>query len=58
MPGIMVALSFDEGESWELVFEVPVWDTHERERLGVDRNPGDKSMHSENPIWFALATAR
>lgn len=44
-PGITVALSFDEGKSWDLENQMMVWDAVGQEYLGVVRKPSYPASH-------------
>ena len=44
-PGVMVALSEDEGASWDLDTQVTVWDAVGQEFLGVDNKPSYPASH-------------
>lgn len=44
-PGIYVALSEDEGRSWDLQSQIQVWDAYGRESLGVPRTASYPSSH-------------
>lgn len=44
-PGIVVALSEDEGKTWDLDHQVVVWDAVGQEFLGVDHKPSYPASH-------------
>ena len=44
-PGVMVALSDDEGRSWDLDHQVTVWDAVGQEFLGVSHKPSYPASH-------------
>ena len=48
-PGIMVILSEDEGETWDLENQVMVWDAVGQEYLGTDRLPNYENIAFGKP---------
>ena len=56
-PGVLVALSEDEGKTWDLERQVMVWDAVGQEFLGVSRKPNYPASH-DNIAFGKPNTAR
>ena len=56
-PGILVALSEDEGKTWDLEHQVMAWDAVGQEFLGVSRKPTYPASH-DNIAFGKPNTAR